>query len=370
MRIGFDAKRLFHNCTGLGNYSRDLLRMLHMYYPENEYVLFNPRVSKRSFPTLEGISFTEINPRGMWKKMSSVWRTYGMRNEILNQRVDIFHGLSGELPLGLSGRVKTVVTIHDLIFLRYPELYHPIDAAIYRRKYKYAAQHADRVVAISEQTKSDIHQFFQIPLEKIQVIYQGCDSVFKKSYSEEVKKFLRQKYQLPKRFILQVGTLEKRKNALNVVKAIASLDTVLVLVGGKTPYFQEIEQYVATHQLSHKVIHLQGVTMEELAALYQMADIFVYPSVFEGFGIPIIEALFSKTPVITNASGVFPEAAGPGAQYVDVHQVEELRTALSQLLDHPELREELIQKGTAYIQKFSEDTLAQQWMTLYQNLLV
>lgn len=370
MRIGLDAKRLFHNRTGLGNYSRDLLRMLYMYYPENEYILFNPRPGKQSFHSLKGISYTEINPGGLWKKMSSIWRSYGIKTAILNQQVDIYHGLSGELPVGISGRVKTVVTIHDLIFLRYPELYHPIDAAIYRWKFKYAAQQADIVVAISEQTKSDIHQFFQIPRDKIQVIYQGCDAVFKKSYSEAAKNQLRLKYQLPDRFVLQVGTLEKRKNALQVVQAISSLDIVLVLVGGKTSYFQEIENYVSIHRLSHKIIHLEGVFAEDLAMLYQMAEVFVYPSVFEGFGIPIIEALYSQTPVITNASGVFPEAAGPGALYVNVNEVEELRTAISQVLDQPELREDLIQKGTAYVQKFNEDILARQWMSLYQKLAV
>ncbi len=204
-----------------------------------------------------------------------------------------------------------MVTIHDLIFLRYPQWYSFFDRKIHFYKFKKAAIQSNHIIAISEQTKADIIAYLKIPAEKITVVYQGCQDVFKKTYSEAEKTAVRQKFHLPTAFVLNVGTLEKRKNALTIVKAIQNLDTSLVLIGKETAYTEEIHRYIETNGLQKKVLFLKTYPPTELAIVYQLATVFVYPSIFEGFGIPIIEALFSKTPVITTNSGVFPEAGGP-----------------------------------------------------------
>lgn len=283
--------------------------------------------------------------------------------------IQIFHGLSGEIPVGLKETsIKSVVTIHDLIFIRYPELYKKIDRTVYHKKFKYACEHADQIVAISEQTKLDICEFFHIPEDKIKVIYQGCHESFKSIKTEEEKKDLRIKLGLPKDFILNVGTIESRKNALSIVKAIVDKDIPLVIVGKPTAYAKEIQEFITLKGMQDRVIFLQGLSMQELSVLYRIAKIFVYPSIFEGFGIPIIEALYSGTPVITTASGVFPEAGGPSSYYVNPHDIDQLSDAIDTILDSPVLQEEMSKKGLEYARQFNDDTLANQWMNLYRQL--
>ena len=301
MILGFDAKRFFHNKTGLGNYSRDLIRILAHYYPENTYLLYNPKPKKINRIEIDGKIIIEKLPiKNSNKKFTSLWRLFNVTSQIKADKVAVFHGLSGEIPIGLNkSGIKTVVTIHDLIFMRYPELYTFFDRKIHYYKFKYAANKADLVIAISEQTKKDIVKYLKIKPEKIKVIYQGCSPVFKAEISKEFLEITRTKYNLPLNFILNVGTIEKRKNILSAIKAIKNIDIQLVIIGKKTAYYNEISNYISENKLEDKIIFLENVALTELSAIYKMAQIFIYPSIFEGFGIPIIEALYSQTPVIT-----------------------------------------------------------------------
>ena len=370
MNIGFDAKRFFHNSTGLGNYSRDLIRILSKYYPENNYFLYNPKKSKRKIFSFNNINVYEQLPKSIFfKKFKNYWRQKGIVQDLVKDEITLFHGLSGELPIGLKrNNIKSIVTIHDLIFIRYPNLYSFFDRKIHYLKFKKAAVKADKIIAISEQTKKDIVTFFKIKPEKIEVIYQGCQSFFKQTYSELEKQSVANKFHLPEEFILNVGTIERRKNALLIVKAIKNCNTKLVLIGKKTKYALEIEEYVTTHNLQDKVIFLKGLSSEELAIVYQLATIFVYPSLFEGFGIPIIEALYSKTPVISTVDGVFPEAGGPNSIYIDPNNVEELQEKIQLLLKNVDLRNEMSAKGYEFAQRFNDDVIAKKIMDCYKNL--
>lgn len=369
LKIGFDAKRFFHNQTGLGNYSRDLIRILRTYYPEQTYLLYTPKLGKSHYNNLVPSDIVK-QPTGFINNiLSSHWRSSRIVNDLELDKVDIYHGLSGEIPRGLKNTsIRSVVTIHDLIFIRYPELYKKIDRTLYHKKFKYACDHADQIVAISEQTKQDIIAFFHIPESKIKVIYQGCHESFKTVNTEQEKQDLISKLGLPKEFILNVGTIEPRKNALSIVKAIVDKDISLVIVGKQTSYSKEIQAYVTQHQMEDRVIFLQGLSMQELSVLYSLATIFVYPSIFEGFGIPIIEALYSGTPVITSKSGVFPEAGGPFSCYVDPNDINQLGEAVDTILNSTEKQQEMREKGLEYAQRFNDGLLAEQWMNLYKNL--
>lgn len=366
MHIGFDAKRLFHNQTGLGNYSRDLVRILKEYEPENQYTLFNPKAKHLDFYS-DNALFSIHTPMGIWKKIHPIWRSYRIAKEKAIKDLDIYHGLSGELPHYLPQKLKKIVSIHDLIFERYPKLYGRWDRYMHRKKFQYAADHADVVVAISEQTKKDIIQFLNIPETKIQVIYQGCSNIFKQSFSVDTLASTQTKFNLPKEFVLNVGTLEERKNAFSLVKAIRDVDTTLVLIGRETDYCKAIHAYIEKHQLQAKVIFLKNVSQAELAHIYTLATVFTYPSIFEGFGIPIIEAMFCHTPVITTNSGVFPEAGGPDSVYVDPYDTEAIATQLNRLLQNPELRKSIASKGRQYVARFEDAAIAEQWLCLYQN---
>ncbi len=367
MKIGFDAKRLFHNNTGLGNYSRDLVRILKKYYPNNDYILYNPKQKDIPFFS-EHNNFFIISPKGIMKKLHFIWRTYGISKTTSAKELDIYHGLSGEIPVNLPSTVKKVVTIHDLIFERYPHLYSKWDRKAHFKKFKYAVDHADSIVAISEQTKQDIITYLKVSPEKIQVIYQGCAQAFKEHYTSQELESTKHTYQLPDEFILNVGTIEERKNAFNLVQAIKDLDTTLVLIGRKTEYSKRIEEYITKHHLEHKVIFLQGLTLIELAHIYQLATVFAYPSIFEGFGIPIIEALYSGTPVITTNSGVFPEAGGPHSIYIDEQNINDISSAIQDLLAHKDKRELIAMEGKKFVQKFNDEQIAQQWYNLYEKL--
>ena len=324
MKIAFDAKRFFHNTSGLGNYSRDLVRILSEYESGNEYLLLNKNKSERGKDILErpNVHFIETSK-------GSLSRQLKMGKDAQKQGADIFHGLSGELPLKWDPKpIKKIVTIHDLIFVRYPQYYSFFDRKIHFWKFKKAADSADKIIAISEQTKRDIIQYLKVPENKIEVIYQGCHHAFKEQQSPEMMQEVKEKFKLPERFILNVGTIEDRKNLLNVVKAISGTEIPLVVVGRKTKYYQKIESFLKKNKMEKQVLFLEGVSMDELACLYKLADIFVYPSFFEGFGIPVIEALFSKTVVVTSNTSCLPEAGGKDSVYVNPYNDLDIRSKL------------------------------------------
>jgi glycosyltransferase involved in cell wall biosynthesis len=178
MKIGFDAKRLFCNHRGLGNYSRDLIRLLNAYFPENHYDLYTPKV-EIDFQ-INSKNTSVIQPTGIYKLLpSSVWRTYGMNAEIQRHDNEVFHGLSQELPIGIEKlKIKKVITFHDAIFVRYPELYPSSYRKIFTSKNIRSCKIADNIIAISEQSKKDAIEFFNADPAKVDVVYQGCNNIF------------------------------------------------------------------------------------------------------------------------------------------------------------------------------------------------
>ncbi|MCC3215926.1 glycosyltransferase family 4 protein [Chryseobacterium sp. X308] len=365
MKIAFDAKRFFHNTSGLGNYSRDLVRILSEYEPENEYLLLNKNKSERGKDVLErpNVHFIETSKGNFSRQLK-------MGKDAQKQGADIFHGLSGELPLKWDPKpIKKVVTIHDLIFVRYPQYYSFFDRKIHFWKFKKAADTADKIIAISEQTKRDIIQFLNIPETKIEVIYQGCHHAFKEQQSPELMKAVKEKFKLPERFVLNVGTIEDRKNLLNVVKAINGTEIPLVVVGRKTKYYQKIESFLKKNKMEKQVLFLEGVSMDELACLYKLADIFVYPSFFEGFGIPVIEALFSKTVVVTSNTSCLPEAGGKDSVYVNPDNDLDIRAKLKFLWENESERKRREEKGFEFVQKFNDEPIAKELINFYQKIL-
>ncbi len=368
MRIGYDAKRIFHNISGLGNYSRDLVRILATYYPKNSYRLYNPK--KGTLNRWKVLPNTiEIQPIGIWRWLHAIWRQGPIVRQLKTDKIDLYHGLSGELPKGLD--MPSVVSVHDLIFYRYPELYKSIDVAIHKKKVNHAVKTASKVIAISEQTKADIIQFTGISKSKIEVIYQGCHPIFKTVLSKNDKDDIRKKYQLPEKFVLHVGTLEDRKNALSIAKALKNTTQNMVFVGKIKSHGEKLKSYVEKNKIQDRVVFIENVSIEDLAGVYQCATLFCYPSFFEGFGIPIIEALYSGVPVITTKGGCFSEAGGPSSIYINPTDESALRKAVETLCSETdELRKKRISAGLAYVQKFNDEALAKQWHSLYKSLLL
>ena len=384
MQIGFDAKRSFRNFTGLGNYSRTLLETLADYYPENTYRLFSPKINPsdpRISAFLSGRNFRINTPDFPFNKMPSLWRSFFINRDINKSGVDIFHGLSHELPVGLSNKIKQVVTVHDLIQIRYPEYYSPIDRTIFTLKAKQSCRQADIIVAISEQTKSDIVDFLKIDAQKIQVIYQSCHSQFSNFEKDTSLGFpnynfqkLILKYNLPKNYVLYVGTVNARKNLLTLVKAVEQLkntpDAVnLVVVGDGGDYLQTIKKYIAENKLEKVVCFCPKVDFFDLPTIYQNAQIFIYPSFFEGFGLPILEALWSEVPVITSEKGCFKEAGGENSIYINPHIPEEISAAIKKLISDTALRKKMINTGRQFAENFRAKKIGSEWIKLYGELM-
>ncbi|MFB9119851.1 glycosyltransferase family 4 protein [Bergeyella porcorum] len=359
MKIAYDGKRFFHNASGLGNYSRDLVRILATHFPEHTYYILNKNQSERGkdILALPNVSYKATSSKTFARQLQ-------LGKEAQSLGADIFHGLSGELPLKWENKpIKKIVTIHDLIFVRYPEYYSWFDRKIHFWKFKKAAQAADVIIAISEQTKRDIIDFLKVPESKIKVVYQGCHQAFKAPISNEELEHIKQKFQLPERFLLNVGTIEPRKNLLNVVKALEGSDIPLVVVGKKTKYYKKIERFSRKHNIKIQV--LQGVSMPELAGIYRLAEVFIYPSFFEGFGIPVIEALFSGTPVITSNTSCLPEAGGRDSLYVNPHDVADIRAKINFLWHNAAERQRRAECGKIFVQKFNDQTIAESLMAVY-----
>lgn len=376
MRIGFDGKRAVQNFTGLGNYSRYIVDILCQFGPENEYVLYAPkkRENKRLDKLTKQYQQLQLSypTTSSWKKFSSLWRVWGVTRQLEKEKIDIFHGLSNELPLNIhQSEVKSIVTIHDLIFLRYPQYYHSIDRKIYTYKFRKACENADKIIAISECTKRDIIEFFRIPADKIEVVYQGCDPSFIHPVAEEKKREVRAKYQLPDHYILNVGSIEERKNALSAVQALMMLPEQihLVIVGRHTEYTDKVEHFIKEYKLEERVHIISNVPFDDLPAFYQLAEIFVYPSRFEGFGIPIIEALYSGIPVVAATGSCLEEAGGPDSIYVHPDDIKGMADAFKQIYTDPERKKNMIEKGHSFAKRFSEEKQAEEILNIYKKLM-
>ncbi|MEY4925802.1 MAG: hypothetical protein RI894_238 [Bacteroidota bacterium] len=363
MHIAFDAKRLFQNNTGLGNYSRSLVKGLQEFYPEHRYTLFAPKivVDEKTSNFLTP-NFQHITPKN---QPAAYWRSVGCAADIRKNSVDIFHGLSHELPFGIKkSAAKSILTVHDLIFKRYPEQYSIWDRYMHDFKCRYACENADKIIAISKSTKQDIMTFYGVKEQKIEVVYQSCSFIGVNLGKIENTPL-----------ILYVGSIIERKNLFNLVKAMEllpkSLDQAVLYIvgGGKNAYRTQIEQYIAAKKLGSRIVFLQNVSDEDLAAWYQRASVFVYPSVYEGFGIPVIEALFSGTPVITSTQLALTEAAGEDSLCIDVSKPEVIADAISIVLNNKDLAEKMSEKGLLYAQRFLPERVTNELMAVYQNCI-
>jgi len=377
LTIAFDAKRALLNFTGLGNYSRYAIETMAELYPDNRYLLcshkFRPDERLKRLLALPNIEIVTPDTH-TGKLMKGLWRLRGgLTRRLKRENVDLYHGLSNELPFDIANSgIPSVVTIHDLIFKTVPQNYKPLDRKLYDFKFRSAARNASRVVAISKRTKEDLERFYNTPAEKIDIVYQGCNPLFSEPINDDTLHEIRALYNLPERYFICVGTLEQRKNQLLIARALPMIygDIKLVLVGReRNGYGTELRHLCEKLGVNDRIIHLTGVPTRHLPGLYRMAEFAAYPSVYEGFGLPVIEALSCGVPVIAATGSCLEEAGGKGALYVSPDSASEFANAAIMILDNASLRHSLIAHGAEHIAKFNRVDFANRLMDCYRRAM-
>lgn len=376
LHIGFDAKRIVRNATGLGHYGRTLVTALsaalgskarlHLYVPDRGRDDLRALVPASPYIiyTLPAHCRTRIG--------RDLWRTRGIVADLKRDGITLYHGLTGELPVGIrrSG-IRSVVTIHDLIFMRHPEYYNPIDVLIYKWKFRCACREADRIVAISECTRRDVAELGHFPADRIDVVYQSIDRRFRRTVTDGERADVARRYHLPSRYILFVGTIEERKNGGLVIEALPQIDPQVhfVMVGRQTAYTRRILRRASALGVADRVHAVSGVPDADMGAIYRMAEVFAYPSRYEGFGLPIVEAIQCGLPVVAATGSCLEEAGGDACFYVAPDDVQAMADTLSRLLADPTLRQDCVKRSRAYISRFENGDIARQMTEVYRRTL-
>lgn len=356
MRIGFDAKRYFQNRTGLGNYSRGVVHALASQFPEDEFVLFHRQdaAPELQLPNLSTFA----------TQTGSLGRVFGMAGPLKQSAVAVFHGLSNEIPLGLKRTgIRSVVTIHDVIFRRYPDYYRLADRNIYHLKTRYAVRHADHIIATSKATADDLVAFYGARESQMTVLYQPVQEAFYQPLHEAPL------IQGP--YFIYVSSFTGRKNHGALLQAFASISKQcqwnLVLAGAAGETLEQVHNLVAHEGLKDRVFVYENCPRHELLNLMKHAEAFVYPSLFEGFGIPLAEAAACGIPAAVSRIPVFTELAETAAEYFHPNQADSIAEAMMRLTDAG-IRAGLRQQMELIRKKTDATKIASDLMQLYRNL--
>ena len=373
--IGFDAKYANADTTRRGNYSRFIIRAIASACPENAYFrLYTPkRLPNAEYDQLEELQNVEsMEPDGsLWRKLSWFWQFIRVTKDAKRGDVELYHGLANRLPFGLARRdIRSVVTIHDLMHIRYPKQFNIFERIIRDLEIRSACHRADRIVATSEATKRDLAHLMGLNHEKIDVVYEGCNPIYNTPISLEEVEAVKHKYELPERYILNIGDMVERKNIGLIIEAMAELpnDVELVVVGKPTSYTKRIKRRIKSLGIESRVHFLRNVALNDRPALYRGAEMFIYPSKFEGFAIEILEALSAGVPVIAARGSSLEEAGGEGSIYVSAKDCGELVEAIEQLRREPELRTKMIKLGRRHVKMFRSEVAAYSLVKCYRRI--
>lgn len=371
MVIGYGGSRIGEDRTGQASYSRTLLNgvaalglfQLHLYGQARNMQLMQAQLVRRD--NLVCSHWRSTLGGAPWADGSRV-------RQLAADGVRLFHALDGRLPRRLDrADIRSVVTVHDLMAMAHPEYYPPGEARRFARQMQRMLPKADCIVASSECTKRDICRLTDVAADKVRVIYQSCHPSFTEEPSSSKMWQVRDKYDLPDRYVLNVGNLEERKNVLLAVRALHYLpdDVSLVIVGRQSPYSDLLHDYILQNRMQSRVQMLHNVPDDDLPALYRMADCFVYPSRYEGFGLPIVEAISQGLPVVACTGSCLEEAGGPDSLYVSPDDDKAMAHAIGQVLFGTPGRQQRIERSRQYIRRFGPADMAQSYASLYQEIL-
>ncbi len=367
MLIGIDASRAaVQERTGTENYSLNVIRHLLSLERSHRYRLyFNRLPSAELFPMAAGLELRVMPFPRLWTHLRLSW-------EMARYPPDVLFVPAHVLPL--VHPPSSVVTVHDLGYLYYPEAHRPLDRLYLDLSTRYNARVASRVIAISQATKDDLIQHYGVEPDKITVVYSGCDGTIQTVEDEATIKAVKARHGIQGDYILYVGTLQPRKNLKRLLEAYALLRKQgetphLVIAGRKGWLYEQIFQQVEKLGLKAEVTFPGYVPQDNLPALLSGARLFVLPSLYEGFGLPVLEAMACGTPVLCSNVSSLPEVAGNAALLVDPLDVEGMAEAMNRVLQDEELRARLVERGRQQVRRFSWERCARETLTVLENSL-
>ncbi len=381
LKIWLEATHLFMSPTrhqsGIGYYTENIIRSLieldqndEFFIVANLFATNTPSKVKIS-PTAKNYNYKLIRflPGKVWNQLIKR-RVLPPVNMLLKDTPDVMVNFDF-VRLPVSKKVKTLTVIHDLAFLHYPEFVQSRNLARLKKFVPLAIKKSDRIVAVSEYTKSDIVKSYKVDPQKIDVVSNAVNH--KVFFPQQLKSSVKKKYGLPDNYILFIGNIEPRKNILGIIEAFGKLPAPLqaqhplVLVGGKGWNDEEIKSALNSTGAKAHITMVGYVDDEDIAQVYAGAQIFVFPSFYEGFGLPVLEAMASGTPVITSKVSSLPEVGGDAVLYVDPKKPSTIAEAMKKLLQNKELQKTLIKKGLAHSKQFSWEQSAGQMLRAIRN---
>lgn len=378
MRAGINAQLLYlsgsYRAAGINRYIHQLLAHLRPLATDDELVAFTGRWKLP--PELEPTDHFQVRQTGLptWKPSVRIaWEQLIQPPTVIKERLDLIHSLSYVQPVVCPA--KSVVTMLDLTFMRMPRSFNRWNRLYLSTMSTISARLSHRIVAISESTRQDIIRYLRVPPEKVEVIYCGVDAPFRQIEDPAVLERFRSERNVPDRFILYLGTLEPRKNVERLIEAYAKLrlgghtSHKLVLGGAKGWLYERIFARVGELGLSNDVLFTSYIPYQELPLWYNCADCFIYPSLYEGFGLPPLEAMACGTPVVTSSTSSLPEVVGTAAMIVDPLDVDAIAGAMAGVLTDPSLRERLRAEGPRQAARFSWQETAARTLDCYRRVL-
>jgi len=369
-KIGIDARFYSSNFTGIGRYAAELIRYLAELDTENEYVIFlnDPQYNQFVVPNER---FTKVLVNARHYSFAEQTKFLLM---IQREKLDLMHFTHFNAPLLYNG--KTVVTIHDLILEFFPgkKMTSPLYRLGYRATIKRAVNHASHIFTVSEHTAKDLQEIMHTPREKITVTYNGLGAEFAPIQDENLAKKVRAEYKLDRPFLLYTGVWRTHKNLVRLVEAFAKVremgdDVLLVLTGRPDLIYNEVPKAIERLNMVPFVRRVGLVSEENLIALYGLAGAYTFPSMYEGFGMPPLEAMACGTPVTTSNTSSMPEVCGEDALYFDPYDVPDMANKIHQILNDTKLRDKLVRGGFERVKKFSWRDCAEKTLAQYQKVL-
>ena len=367
MRVAIDARKL-HN-FGIGTYTRNLLRHLARIDRENEYVLLCQQPDLGIGAQLGPNFRTVLEPSPNY----SIREQFHVPWVLHRERPDVFHAPHYVMPPAV--RCRSIVTIHDCVHLMFPQYLPNRAASLYVKASMWsAARRSRKILTVSEASKRDIIRFLNIPAEKVVVVYNAIDERFGVAPSDEAITRVRERYQLDHRFVLYVGNIKPHKNLVRLVEAFDRLrargfdDLTLLIIGDEISKLPALRRAVHSHKLHKHVRFLGYLPDDTLAILYRLADVFVFPSLYEGFGLPPLEAMACGAPVVTSNVSSLPEVTGDAAVLVDPYDTASIADGVAKVLSDPTLRDEMRVKGIARAREFSWERSVSRTREIYQEV--